>query len=157
MDFGCCETCIVRSMCTIKDCDHAVRCGYFIDYNMEKAERMLLDQKNKNRKQKILNSELTRQELTPKKKLEDFLRELVAYLKTHLSQFTNRYGEIEWTCNQDHYYGDIKPFDMVSEFCDKKNLFDVEVLNLIYEYIEYDFQCECDLLNDDKIKKLVGE
>ncbi len=157
MKYELCKTCIVRSMCQIKESERMMKCDYFLDHHLEEVEKMILDQTNKNRKQKILNSALTRQELSPKEKLEDFLRELVAYLKTQLTHFTNRYGEIEWTCNQDHYSGDFKPFDRVFELCEKKNLFWAEVLNLIDEYTEDCCECECHLLNDDNIKKLIGE
>ena len=157
MDYECCKTCIIRSMCKIKDSEEVVRCDYFLDHNSQKVEKILLSQLNKNRKQKILNSAQTRQALTPKEKLEDFLKELVTYLKTRLNHFTNENGEIEWTCNQDHYSIDFKPFDRVDEFCIKKGLYWIEVLDLIDQYTEDYCECECHLLNDNNIKKLIGK
>jgi hypothetical protein len=105
----------------------------------------------------MLNGILTRWELTPKEKFEDFLRELVDYLQTQLTHFKNGYGEIEWTCNQDHHTGDRQLFEMVVNYCIRRNLNWREVLDMIDEYTENYCHCECHLLNDNNIKKLVGE
>ena len=112
------------------------------------------------RKEKIVMATLgilTRWELTPEEKFENFLRELVDYLQAQLAYFKNGYGEIEWTCNQDHHSDDRQPFEMVVNYCISRNLNWREVLDMIDEYTEDYCQCECHLLNDNNIKKLLSD
>jgi len=49
----------------------------------------------------------------------------------------------------------MEPFERVANFCIDKNLNPHEVISMIDEYTEEEYSCECGLLENDKIIKLI--
>ena len=105
----------------------------------------------------MLNRTLTIWELSPVEKLESFLLELVDYLKATLVPIKDPNGRISYTCTKDSCNdGDyIEPFERVANFCMDKNLNQHIVIDMIDEYTGDQYNCECYLLEDEKITKLI--
>jgi hypothetical protein len=111
----------------------------------------------KGQTEKMQNRLIIRWELTPVEKFEEFLLELLKYIKAELTAFRNGFGEVEWTCGQDHFNPDPgkAPFERVANFCMERNLNPHEVIDMIDEYTDNHHLCECCLLKDEKIQKLI--
>ena len=103
------------------------------------------------------NRLITRWELTPIEKFESFLLELIDYLKATLVPIENPDGQISYTCTKDDDNDPdyMEPFERVANFCIEKNLNPHEVIDMIDEYTGDQYNCECYLLEDEKIKKLI--
>ena len=103
------------------------------------------------------NRLITRWELTPIEKFESFLLELIDYLKATLVPIENPDGQISYTCTKDDDNDPdyMEPFERVANFCIEKNLNPHEVIDMIDEYTGESYSCECYLLEDKKIKKLI--
>ena len=103
------------------------------------------------------NGVITQWELTPEEKFEDFLIELVDYLKATLVPIEDPNGKISYTCTKDSYDDQdyMQPFERVANFCIEKNLNPHEVIDMIDEYTGNQYNCECYLFEDEKIKKLI--
>jgi len=88
---------------------------------------------------------LTRWELTPENKFEDFLKELRDYLKTKLI-LKKRPGITPlWSCiHQGIEHHD--QLDNLREFCKTNKLNWEEVKLMIDEYYAYDCHCDCHIL-----------
>jgi len=104
-----------------------------------------------------LNGVLTYWELSSlEDAFEKFLLELQEYLKSKLKPVLKMDGDIcyaEWDCGLDHNnpYLDCETIKNTIEFCEKKGLDDVEVVNMIDDYLGRDLFCECELVNDLEI------
>ena len=106
----------------------------------------------------MLNRTLTIWELTPVEKFESFLLELVDYLKATLVPVEDPNGQVSYTCTKDLNSDDpdyMEPFERVANFCMDKNLNPHVVIDMIDEYTGDQYNCECYLLEDEKIKKLI--
>jgi len=106
------------------------------------------------------NRLITRWELTPIEKFESFLIKLVDYLKATLVPIEDSEGQISYTCTKyldpdDSAY--MKPFERVADFCIEKNLNPHEVIDMIDDYTNDEYSCECGLLENDKIIKLMNK
>jgi hypothetical protein len=95
--------------------------------------------------------------LTPIEKFESLLLELIDYLKATLVPIEDPDGQISYTCTKDNYNDPdyMEPFKRVANFCIEKNLNPHEVIDMIDEYTGDQYNCECYLLEDKKIKNLV--
>ena len=93
----------------------------------------------------MLNGILTRWELTPENKFENFLRELKQYLKTKLV-LKKRPGITPfWSCigyGTEHY----DQLDNLREFCKINNFNWEEIKSMIDEYYGCDCHCDCHIL-----------
>ena len=105
------------------------------------------------------NRLITRWQLTPAEKFEEFLLKLIRNLMTELTPILNNFEELEWTCGQDHFDPEPgkAPFERLSNYCIERNLNPHEVIDMIDEYTDNHHLCECYLLSDDKIKKLIKD
>jgi hypothetical protein len=102
---------------------------------------------------KMLNGVLTRWELTSENRFENFLEELVKYLKTKLVSVKLSNGEIIWECNFNH--GDymdgyiyVDTFWYSKNFCSQSKYLWEEVLEMIIEYTGNMPMCDCDIVED---------
>jgi len=104
-----------------------------------------------------LNGVLTYWELSyPGDAFEKFLLELQEYLKSTFKPVLKVDGDIcyaEWDCGLDHEnpYLDWQPIRNIIGFCEKKGVDDVEVVNMIDDYLGRVFFCECELVSDLEI------
>ena len=66
-------------------------------------------------------------------------------------------GQISYTCTKDDDNDPdyMKPFERVANFCIEKNLNPHEAIDMIDEYTGDQYNCECYLLRDDKIRNLI--
>ena len=91
------------------------------------------------------NGAMTRFDLSPEEKFEDFLRDLQNYLKTKLI-LKKRSGIIPlWSCiaNGNEHHDQL---DNLREFCSINNFDWKEVKMMIDEYYSYDCHCDCHIL-----------
>jgi hypothetical protein len=108
----------------------------------------------------MLNGVLTRWELTPKEKYEEFHTQLLEYLKTKLIPVRVSNGMIHWTCGVDHEAlihdsldPDIDPFEHSREFCTQNHLDWSEVRDLIEHHTGFDIFCDCDILEESELNE----
>jgi hypothetical protein len=104
------------------------------------------------------NRLITRWELSPVEKFEKFLIELVDYLRDTLVPFEEPDGQIQYICTKNLSSGNLlymEPFERVENFCKEKNLNPQEIRDMIDEYTEEKYICECYLLHDKRIRILI--
>ena len=104
------------------------------------------------------NALITRWELTPVEKFESFLLELINYLKKNLVACQDPDGQILYKCAENHVPNDpnyTEPFARLANFCKEKKLNIQEVIDMIDEYTGEEYDCECMLLRDKEIQKLI--
>ena len=106
----------------------------------------------------MYGKKLTRWKITREKRFEEFLTELIEYLKTTLVPLEGSNGQIFYTYTKDNDYDldYMEPFERVANFCLERNLDPYEVIDMIDEYTDGPHNCECYLLEDEKILKLIG-
>ena len=103
------------------------------------------------------NALITRWKLTPVEKFEDFLRDMVIYLKKTLMSFELSDEKITYPYNEyPDDFSDEELLEGIANFCLERNLDLYEVLKMIKDYADDLEGHECTMMEDEKIMNLVG-